>query len=59
MSLLHRVIGRIAEVRREETSTALLMFAYAYLAMTSYNIIQPLTRSKLIASLGAELSHTS
>jgi AAA family ATP:ADP antiporter len=53
MSLLHRVIGRIADVRREETSTALLMFAYAYLAMTAYNIIQPLTRSKLIASLGA------
>ena len=31
----------------------LLMFAYSFLAMTAYNIIQPLTRSKLIASLGA------
>jgi ATP/ADP translocase/HEAT repeat protein/CRP-like cAMP-binding protein len=29
------------------------MFAYAFLAMTSYNIVQPLTRSKLISSLGA------
>ena len=29
------------------------MFAYAYLAMTAYNIVQPLTRSKLIDSLGA------
>ena len=29
------------------------MFAYSFLAMTAYNIIQPLTRSKLIASLGA------
>ena len=31
----------------------LLMFAYSFLAMTAYNIIQPLTRSKLISSLGA------
>ena len=46
-------LSRIVDVRKEETPTALLMFAYAYLAMTAYNIIQPLTRSKLIASLGA------
>ena len=31
----------------------LLLFAYSFLAMTAYNIIQPLTRSKLISSLGA------
>ena len=30
-----------------------MMFAYSFLAMTSYNIIQPLTRSKLIPDLGA------
>ena len=30
------------------------MFAYSFLAMTSYNIIQPITRSKFITSLGAE-----
>ena len=30
-----------------------MMFAYSFLAITSYNIIQPLTRSKLISSLGA------
>ena len=30
-----------------------MMFAYSFLAMTSYNIIQPLTRSKFISSLGA------
>ncbi len=53
MSLFQRSVSRIVDVRKEETSTALLMFAYAYLAMTAYNIIQPLTRSKLIASLGA------
>jgi AAA family ATP:ADP antiporter len=53
MSLLHRVLGRIVDVRREETVTMLLLFAYSFLAMTAYNIIQPLTRSKLISSLGA------
>src|SRR5687767_12706506 len=29
------------------------MFAYSFLTMTSYDIVQPLTRSKLISSLGA------
>jgi len=53
MSLFQRVLGRIVDVRREETVTMLLLFAYSFLAMTAYNIIQPLTRSKLIASLGA------
>jgi ATP/ADP translocase/CRP-like cAMP-binding protein/HEAT repeat protein len=53
MSLLQRGLGRIVEVRREETVTMLLMFAYSFLAFTAYNIIQPLTRSKLINSLGA------
>ena len=53
MSLLQRVLAPVVDIRREETGTALLMFAYAFLAMTAYNIIQPLTRSKLISSLGA------
>jgi ATP/ADP translocase/HEAT repeat protein/CRP-like cAMP-binding protein len=53
MSLLQRALTPFADIRREEVPTALLMFAYSFLAMTSYNIIQPLTRSKLIASLGA------
>ena len=53
MSLLQRVLAPLADIRREETGTALLMFAYSFLAMTAYNIIQPLTRSKLISSLGA------
>jgi acetylornithine/succinyldiaminopimelate/putrescine aminotransferase len=47
------LLSRLVDVRKDETATAWLMFAYAYLAMTAYNIIQPLTRSKLIASLGA------
>ena len=30
------------------------MFAYAFLAMTAYNIIKPVTRSKFISDLGAD-----
>src|SRR5262245_33914281 len=51
--LIRRTLSPIVELRDDESGTALLMFAYAYLAMTSYNIIQPLTRSKLIEGLGA------
>ena len=54
MSLLQRALAPLVDIRREETVTALLMFAYAFLAMTAYNIIQPLTRSKFISSLGAD-----
>ena len=53
MPLLQRALSPLVDVRKEESSGALLMFLYAFLAMTSYNIIQPLTRSKLISSLGA------
>jgi AAA family ATP:ADP antiporter len=53
MSLLQRLLSPLVEVRKQEAATALLMFGYAFLAMTAYNIIQPLTRSKLIDSLGA------
>ena len=52
-SFLQRLLQPLAEIRSGEAGTALLMFAYSFLAMTSYNIIQPLTRSKLISSLGA------
>ena len=52
-SSLRRLLSPIVELRDEEAITALLMFAYSFLAMTAYNIIQPLTRSKLISSLGA------
>ena len=53
-SLASRLLRPFAEVRPSETTTALLMFAYSFLAMTSYNIIQPITRSKFISDLGAE-----
>src|SRR5215217_6851002 len=51
--LLHRVLAPVVDVRKDEAFTALLMFVYSFLAMTAYNIIQPLTRSKVIQSLGA------
>jgi ATP:ADP antiporter, AAA family len=51
--MFHAALARIADIRKEETVTAVLMFAYSFLAFTAYNIIQPLTRSKLIASIGA------
>src|SRR5688572_12041312 len=53
-SLAGRLLRPFAEVRPGEATTALLMFAYSFLAMTSYNIIQPVTRSKFISDLGAE-----
>src|SRR5512144_1407732 len=53
MSIIQKALSPFVEVRKEEALTSLLMFVYAFLAMTAYNIIQPLTRSKLIASVGA------
>ena len=40
--------------RRGEAGTAWLMFAYAFLAMSAYNIVKPVTRSQFISSLGAD-----
>src|SRR6185436_6322608 len=50
---LQRILSPFVEVRKEEALTALLMYVYSFLAMTAYNIIQPLTRSKVIQRLGA------
>src|ERR1051326_6798334 len=52
-SILRRLLAPLVDVRDDESVTATLMFLYSFLAMTAYNIIQPLTRSKLIDSLGA------
>jgi ATP/ADP translocase/HEAT repeat protein len=52
--MIRKLLSPVAPLRPDETTTALLMFAYSFLAMTSYNIIQPVTRSKFIADLGAE-----
>ncbi|HEV3141019.1 MAG TPA: Npt1/Npt2 family nucleotide transporter, partial [Vicinamibacterales bacterium] len=52
-TFLRRILTPFVDLRDEESVTATLMFFYSFLAMTAYNIIQPLTRSKLITSLGA------
>ena len=50
---LQRILSPFVDVRKEEAPSALLMFVYSFLAMAAYNMIQPLTRSKVIQSLGA------
>ena len=52
--LLQRVLSSVVDVRREESLTAVMMFAYSFLAMTAYNILKPITRSKFIADLGPD-----
>ena len=53
-SLLARLLRPIVQLRDGEEATALLMFLYSFLAMTSYNIIKPITRSEYISKLGAD-----
>jgi CRP-like cAMP-binding protein/HEAT repeat protein len=47
------VLGAVGQIRGRELTTALLMFSCSFLAMTTHNIIKPVTRSKFIADLGA------
>ena len=53
-TLLHGLLGSATSIRPEETAPVALMFAYSFLAMTSYNIVKPLTRSQFIATLGSD-----
>jgi AAA family ATP:ADP antiporter len=53
-TLTARLLGPIVQLRAGETTTALLLFLYSFLAMTSYNIVKPITRSEFISSLGAD-----
>ena len=53
-SLISRLLRPVVHLREGESTTALLMFLYSFLAMTSYNIIKPITRSEFISSLGAD-----
>ena len=52
--MFQRLMSSVVELRKGETGTALLMFSYSFLAMTSYNALKPLTRSKFISSLGSD-----
>ena len=53
-TLLSRLLGSTTSIRPEEAAPVGLMFAYSFLAMTSYNIVKPLTRSQFIAALGSD-----
>jgi ATP/ADP translocase/CRP-like cAMP-binding protein/HEAT repeat protein len=53
-SFASRLLRPVVQLREGEATTALLMFLYSFLAMTSYNIIKPITRSEFISSLGAD-----
>src|SRR6478735_2560 len=53
-SFAARLLRPIVQLREGESTTALLMFLYSFLAMTSYNIIKPITRSEFISNLGAD-----
>jgi AAA family ATP:ADP antiporter len=44
----------VVVLRSGEGAVALLMFAYSFLAMTSHNILRPITRSKVISDFGAD-----
>ncbi len=52
--MLNRILRPLVQLRDGEAATALLMFLYSFLAMTSYNIVRPITRSEFISSLGAD-----
>ena len=54
MPILRRLLSAVVDVRPEERSTVVLMFLYSFLAMTAYNIVQPVTRSAVITDLGAD-----
>jgi AAA family ATP:ADP antiporter len=53
-SLVARLLRPIVQLRDGESTTALLMFLYSFLAMTSYNIIKPLSKSQFVSSFGAD-----
>ena len=50
----NRIIDRLTNTRSGERTVALLMFAYSFLAMTSHNILKPVTKSKFIDQLGSD-----
>jgi ATP:ADP antiporter, AAA family len=53
-SRVNRVLSKVLPVRADEATVALLMFAYSFLAMTAYNILKPITKSKAIDQVGAD-----
>ena len=52
--LLARLMRPIVQLREGEATTALLMFLYSFLAMTSFNIIKPIGRGEFMKAWGAD-----
>jgi AAA family ATP:ADP antiporter len=52
--IFQRWLARVGQVRGREGRSALLMFSYSFLAMMTWNVVKPVTRSKFIAHLGAD-----
>ena len=52
--VMRRLLAPVVQLREGEATTAVLLFAYSFLAMTGYNIVKPITRSKFISDLGAD-----
>src|SRR5688572_26144717 len=48
-----RALDQLIVLRAGEGRSVALMFAYSFMAMTSYNILKPITRSRFITSFGA------
>ena len=53
-----RLVGQVLAFRHGDGVVAALMFAYSFLAMTSYNILKPLTRSSSLPISGRATSPT-
>jgi ATP:ADP antiporter, AAA family len=53
-SLVNRLLSPVAQLRPGEALTAVLLFAYSFLAMTGYNVLKPVTRGLFISNLGAD-----
>jgi hypothetical protein len=47
-----RMIDKVVTLRDGEAATAVMMFAFSFLAMTAYHILKPITRSQFISALG-------
>ena len=54
MSVAHSLLKRVVTIEEKEAPKVMLMFIYSFLAMTSYTMLKPATRSTFISSLGSD-----
>ena len=53
-AFFRKLLSPVVELRDTELATAVMMFAYSFLVMTSYTALKPVTRSQFIKDLGAD-----